>query len=600
MRKKVNASNVTIPSIALGIVILSFIFNLWNSNRLQVDAPSYYAYLPAVFIHQDLKLNFIDQDHEYYYGKIWFIKSENGNRLIKHPLGVSLLLSPFFLLSHLFTFINGDEQTGYSPTYTNGVSIGVLLYLLAGLYFLQKILNNFGRSRAVAFTLITIVFGTNLLWYATFEGLMSHAISFSLLSVNLYSFFNWMSTQRGKMFYLFISSLAFLILVRPLSITLVLFYLLLIILNQPYIRVMISLFYFKKLQIGLGLLLSFIIILPQLFYWKFITGSWLYDVYQHEHFFFRDQEIINFLFSFRKGLFIYSPVLLLTILGMIKVYKINKPLFYSLFLFLSFTVYLLSSWWAWSYGISWGLRPMIDYYPLLCVPLTSSFEMLIRSRTIVKIGGGLLVFVFICFNLFQTWQYKNGLIHYDDMSKESYKIGLFQTTISPGWKDALKPYNWEKRLRGEKQIEYDAEFFQNLNLQNPVSIRTTDLLYLSLSKRTEFIAAAYTGKVTPSEYLFIKYLKNDTVVIKSSNGKFLSLKPHKHQILIADSDTVGTTEKFKIKVLNKDDNKFTLRGSNNMLIQVDGRFPHILRAVSTEPGSREIFRVFYVEDIVRR
>ena len=61
MFKKNNPfSFYSILLIGFSIVVIFFAFNLWKKNRIVVDVPSYYSYLPAFVIHHDLKLNFID------------------------------------------------------------------------------------------------------------------------------------------------------------------------------------------------------------------------------------------------------------------------------------------------------------------------------------------------------------------------------------------------------------------------------------------------------------------------------------------------------------------------------------------------------------
>src|SRR5262245_56602286 len=108
------------------ILSASFYFNLWSKNRITIDAPSYYAYLPAFLIHHDLHLNFVDESPAYYQDKIWFNKIEGYKRLIKHPMGVSILLSPFFIAADWITSLSGETRTGYSMLYQNALSVGVL------------------------------------------------------------------------------------------------------------------------------------------------------------------------------------------------------------------------------------------------------------------------------------------------------------------------------------------------------------------------------------------------------------------------------------------------------------------------------------------
>ena len=121
------------------------------------------------------------------------------------------------------------------------------------------------------------------------------------------------------------------------------------------------------------------------------------------------------------------------------------------------TVYLFSSWWCWWFGGGFGMRPMIDYYPLLIIPIG---ELLNQKLTLLKNGALTLITVCISFNLFQTLQRRNLVIHWDSMSKESY--WAFFTTIkmekAEDWErqeKLLKKPNYDNAKKGES--EYDFE-----------------------------------------------------------------------------------------------------------------------------------------------
>src|SRR6185436_18411677 len=158
-------SNKAMVFIAACIIAIFFSFDLWRLNRVVIDVPSYYTYLPSTFIYHDLKLNYIDQNPAFFADKIWCYKIENGNRLIKHTMGLSVALLPFFLLGHLAAYLFGFAADGYSMVYQNVLSIGVLLYFFTGLHYLKKILLRFFSDKAVALTLISVGIGTNLLYY---------------------------------------------------------------------------------------------------------------------------------------------------------------------------------------------------------------------------------------------------------------------------------------------------------------------------------------------------------------------------------------------------------------------------------------------------
>lgn len=582
--------------LALFICCLSFVSGLWKENRIKIDAPSYYTYMPAVFIYGDLHLKFIDSDPQFFKDKIWYYKIENGNRLIKHPIGISLALSPFFLIGHLAAKLNGAPQDGYSLPYQNAVTCGVFIYLFIGLYYLRKMLLSFFTDKIVALTLIAIVLGTNLLWYSTFEGLMPHAISFSFLSVCLYSFYKWLRDHRAKHLYIFATFLGLSILIRPLAITLILYFLIIAILSKGSFKNFVIFInpYFK--QIVVAIIISICILFLQLAYWKYATGSWVYDVYIDEHFVFSSPQIFAFLFSFRKGVFIYTPILLFAVTGLVYMFRSNRPVFYGTLIIMIFTVFILSSWWAWSYGICWGMRPMIDYYSILSIPLGAGFSYINSKGKLLSVLQYGIVSLFIILNLFQTWQYKNGLIHYDDMTREAYFKGFFQTKATPDWKDLLKPYNWNRRIKGLPQVEYSKEYFDSNYNKYSASLRGCNQEYVAINPKAQNAVASYLKEISANAEFNIQSIKGDTICIRSSNGKYLSIHHEYDNVILANSITPGLNEFFVIVYLSKNDNKIALRSFNGKFIHIDKNFPYMLFANAETITSDETFRLFLNEN----
>ena len=135
----------------------------------------------------------------------------------------------------------------------------------------------------------------------------------------------------------------------------------------------------------------------QFIYWKWATGNWVFNSYIGERFYFDRPRILNFLFSYRKGWLVYSPVFILSFLGIYKMYQNKNEWGLPIILTLISTVYVFSSWWCWWFGGGFGMRPMIDYYPLLIIPLG---ELLTHKLPALKNGVLSLFFVCISFNLF--------------------------------------------------------------------------------------------------------------------------------------------------------------------------------------------------------
>jgi hypothetical protein len=578
------------------ILSIFFLFNVWNKNRIIIDAPSYYTYLPAAFIHADLRLDFIDKDPQFFRNKIWYYKIENDRKLIKHPMGISVALSPFFLAGHIASKITGAKQDGYSMPYQNAVSIGVLVYLLLGLLYLRKLLLNYFEEKIVALTIIAIVLATNLLWYSTAEGLMPHAISFSLLCICLYHFYEWLKNGMSGNLFVFAAIFGLSILIRPLAVTLIIYFFVVVLVSKGGLK---NLFEYLKPRLKgiiLAALLAGSIASCQMLYWKYATGKWIYDVYIDEHFVFSSPQILPFLFSFRKGIFIYTPVLVFAVIGLFRLYKTHREIFYGTIVIMPVTVFILSSWWAWSYGISWGIRPMIDYYSLLSIPLAAGFVLLFSKGRVIKFITSIIIVLFISLNLFQTWQYKNGLIHYDDMTREAYFKGFFQTKPSLEWKDMLSPYDWNRRIKGLPQLEYSREFFEK-NHGLPIMIRGYNLQYLATNPKARNAVAAYAKQYSSPFCNFkTQLLEDSSVAIIANDGHYLSVNSEFDNVIIADGQSPGINARFEITFINKDDNRVAFRSkSNGKYLTVDPAFPNILFASAEVITQKEIFRLFVID-----
>ncbi|NLB26551.1 MAG: glycosyltransferase family 4 protein, partial [Bacteroidales bacterium] len=60
---------------------------------------------------------------------------------------------------------------------------GALFYLVIAMVFLRKLLKKFFPDIVVAITIAAVVLGTNLAYYSSREGTMSHLYSFFLFTV---------------------------------------------------------------------------------------------------------------------------------------------------------------------------------------------------------------------------------------------------------------------------------------------------------------------------------------------------------------------------------------------------------------------------------
>ena len=79
--------------------------------------------------------------------------------------------------------------------------------------------------------------------------------------------------------------------------------------------------------------------------------------------------------------------------------------------------YVLASWHSWYYGMSFGLRAYIDYYPFFFIPLAFTLNAVSRLGKVAIVSLSLIT---LPINIIQTYQYKNFILHWVDMNRDSY------------------------------------------------------------------------------------------------------------------------------------------------------------------------------------
>lgn len=423
----------------------------WRTNDvLRSDVDIYHTYLPATIVNNDpfFELEEAEKNHRYRTHP-----SPIGRNAVKMSMGVAIVNSPFYYLGHLYALSDDNYlANGYSEPYQLAISLSSVFYTLVGLVFLWLFLKRTFSRRTSLLTVFILLFGTNLYFYAYYETGLSHPITFFLLSALLNMTQNWLTRKRVLTSFLMGVVLGLIVIVRPINILFILP--ILIIFKDKEIGWSA---YLKKLFLPFSYVLLVVLgglltVLPQLIFWKIQTGSLIYYSYNDEGFFWSKPHIWEGLFSFRKGWFIYTPIMLLALFGMVRLYKIKKMYFWGITVFLPLFLYVTFSWWCWWYGGSFGARTLIDILPFMALPLAGLIDWIVENkrRSLILILPVCLVYI----NLYQTWQYSQNYIHYDAMTYEGYKtIFLKHYTPDDYWQKLILPdYENAKKFGVEKDV----------------------------------------------------------------------------------------------------------------------------------------------------
>lgn len=446
-----NLSLITIWVLLIGIIILNFSHHNWQREKgvIQWDIKSYYAYLPATFIYKDLSLDFREENFDKFGNLIWPTKTPTGKQAIITSMGMSVLYSPFFFIAHTICKFTQYEADGYTLPYKFALVFSALFYLALGLFFLRKILLRYFSDFTSAVTILSIVAGTNLLYYSSYEAAMPHVYNFSLITVFIYMVIKWHENTSAKRT-IGLGLLGGLItLIRPTNILVLLILLLWDIKSFSEFKERIF-FFLRKYKLVILMIISFVLVwVPQFLYWKYIAGKFLYFSYGDVggKFFFNNPQIFNILISYKKGWLVYTPLMILAIVGIFISFKKFKTFAVPSLIFLLLNIYILSSWWCWWFGGSFGLRAFIDSYGIMAIPLAVTIDFFYKKKYLKFIGIP-LVGILVLFNIFQTQQYTHQAIHYWWMNKDTYWETFLKLRPTDKYWDLITIPDYEKAREG--------------------------------------------------------------------------------------------------------------------------------------------------------
>lgn len=429
-------------------------FNLvrWQKHGvIGYDIASYYSYLSALFVEKDLSLSFLDDElnsdvEQRYYKPN---RTASGNYVIKTSMGMAIGYLPFFLLAHFFALVFNYDTNGFSEPYHFAVLFSSTVYIGIGLFCLRRVLKKFFSERAVSLSLLTTGLGTNVFHYLTDGGGNAHTFLFFLCALFIRYTIRWHEELLLKDAIRTGITGGMMVLARPVDGLIFIFFLLYGVRSFGTLKEKLRLLASKPFYVLAACLICFATLVPQLLYWRYFSGSYVFNSYVGEQFFFNNPHILEGLFGFRKGWLVYTPAMLFALAGFFFLKRKSSSILSATVIFLLVYVFVIFSWWCWWYGGSFGARAMIDVYPLLAFPMAAFYSFAEgRGKVTRYVVYGLTVF-FILLNFFQSIQAHYNIIHYDSMTRQSYFRHFFDTSKRADREEYLDHPDYEKALKGE-------------------------------------------------------------------------------------------------------------------------------------------------------
>ncbi|MCC7025389.1 MAG: hypothetical protein IT265_00440 [Saprospiraceae bacterium] len=246
------------------------------------------------------------------------------------------------------------------------------------------------------------------------------------------------------------------------------------------------------------------VVFIQLLYWKIVTGQWIYYSYQDNQgqvLEITKPYILEVFLSARKGLFIYTPLSILMIIGIFYLKKVHTEWLFPILIFSIINLYLISSWTCWWYAESFGQRTIIPMYSIFALGFAAFLSNLIQRKITYKVIAFLVIIAIVILNLFQTWQIRQGILTSNYISKDYYLSVFGQTTpVTESQKELLlqKPIDgFIPNDKGPNLELFNKEFTYSIGITDSITLNSNKISGVLLNSNNPYSA----GLNIPNKYL---------------------------------------------------------------------------------------------------
>ncbi len=341
------------------LVTLAY-FHGRGGDNIRSDGLTYYAYFQRIFLDKKLA----------------------NTGMISYPCGATLLETPFLLLTCLISKLFGmDMEHGLARQFHGAVSLAAFFYFALGISFIYRLLRKKYSSSASLLACVGLTLGTMLPEYVLDMSSFSHVYGFFACSA-FFCYIDYYEEKRNKENAILLDALLGLLLglcfiVRNTNVAVGAAYLFYKVTDMKSFGLRL-----KKI-FGLRLipqLLAFALpVGGQFILWRIMNGAWVIYSYGGQGFpYALKPQVLRVLFSDAKGLFIFCPILLVAVIGMIAFRKENPEYRLAQWVIFAAVTYFVSAWWCWWLGTAYGERMHCDILCVFALPLAAFFDNSIR------------------------------------------------------------------------------------------------------------------------------------------------------------------------------------------------------------------------------
>lgn len=397
---------------------------LYSPPTIHSDGYSYYVYLPSAFIYRDLTMEKLADDWyrgpypEYTGLRRW---PSTGRWLNLHPMGTAILMAPFFVVADLLTVWSNLPRDGFSLYYQHGAALGGMVFFLLGLAMVRRMLREQFSDGVVLATLVCLTWGTNLFHYAVFDGTFSHIYAFFAVCLFIWLVERWW--ERPALWCsIAVGVVAGInVLIRHTNAIYLLVLPLYGIVRWHDLGPRLAALRNRWRSLATAAVAGVVVVAPQLALYKRTTGAWLVNAYVTHGmgFSLTSPHFVDTLFSTQKGLFFWSPILLLGVAGVFVATGRARALAAPAVIVFAIQTALIATWSQWQFGASFGHRGFTDGFALAAPLMAASFDWVARHRkAIPAVAIGVTAAVLL--SVAQMIQYWIGVLPMVDTTWAQY------------------------------------------------------------------------------------------------------------------------------------------------------------------------------------
>jgi hypothetical protein len=551
-------------------------------NIISYDYYGFYLYLPAFFIYDDIKitnLEVYDSLNNIYNNTPLFSQFSVGpgdNKVIRFFAGMSYMFAPGFFTGHVIAHLTDYPADGFSLPYQRALLVSGMIISLLGLFFSRKILLRFFNDTITSITLVLLFIGSNLVFFYTYGNDAPHLYLFALYTIFIWLTISWLDSPSYRKAALLGLVSGLIIVSRPSEMISLIIPLAWGIYNWKTLRQKILLFVRNYKHLLLALVLGVVVILPQIAYWKIVTGSYFFSPYDDPASTLKlaQPEFINTLFGFRKGWFIYAPMMVFAVAGLVVMFRKYPGYALPLAIFILLNTYLIASFTS---LISFGWRAFIQSYAMLVLPLGFFVDFVITRKKPVKWMWLVFLILFTLLHLFKSWQLIIGVIDGSRMTREFYFATFFKLRASPEDQKLLLI----DRPRSDVEIFTDEDDY-NRRLLNFYDFETPDTKHKTYYDTTHLYEGRYSFRLDSTMHYspgyaatFDELTKNYYAWIRASAWVYIpdaELMPHMR--IVAQFDHKGNIYKYRSAAIS--DERFNAKAGQWNKLQLDYLTPEVV------------------------